>query len=125
MDNTSFYSSCENTGTIPDLAFANIGPNSCFSDRCVLEKFSRSQHRPFLITLPRFALSVPSMPVKQWNFCKVKWSHYIALTNKFAKTLLPPDSIDVDVAYQDFCNIIKKAAKKTVPYMYQNNYIPC
>ena len=44
---------------------------------------------------------------------KAKWSHYIALTlNKFAKTLLPPDSFDVDAAYQDFCNTIKKAAKK-------------
>ena len=53
------------------------------------------------------------MPVKRWNFRKAKCSHYIALTNKFAKTLLPPDSLDVDAAYQDFCNSIKKAAKKT------------
>ena len=54
-----------------------------------------------------------------------QWSHYIALTNKFAKTLLPPDLLDVDAAYQDFCNTIKKAAKKTIPRGYQNNYIPC
>ena len=65
------------------------------------------------------------MPVKRWNFRKAKWSHYIALTNKFAKTLLPPDSLDVDAAYQDFCNTIKKAAKKTIPRGYRNNYIPC
>ena len=52
------------------------------------------------------------MPVKRWNFRKAKWSHYIALTNKFAKTLLPPDSLDVDTAYQDFYNTIKKAAKR-------------
>ena len=26
-----------------------------------------------------------------------KWSHYIALTNKCAKTLLPPDSLDVEL----------------------------
>ena len=46
--------------------------------------------------------------------------------NKFAKTLLPPDSLDVDAAYQDFCNTIKKAAKKkTIPRGYRNNYIPC
>ena len=36
-----------------------------------------------------------------------------------------PDSLDVDAAYQDFCNTIKKAAKKTIPRGYQNNYIPC
>ena len=70
-------------------------------------------------------MAVPSMPVKRWNFRKAKWSHYIALTNKFAKTLLPPDSLDVDAAYQDFCNTIKKAAKKTIPRGYRNNYIPC
>ena len=65
------------------------------------------------------------MPVKRWNFRKAKWSHYIALTNKFAKTLLPPDSLDVDAAYLDFCNIIKKAAKKTIPPGCRNNCIPC
>ena len=74
--------------------------NSRLLDRHVLEKFYRSQHQLLLITLPRFALAVASIPVKQWNFCKAKCSHYIALTNKFAKTLLPPDSFDVDVAYQ-------------------------
>ena len=52
------------------------------------------------------------MPVKRWNFRKAKWSHYIALTNKFAKTLLPPDSLDVDAAYQDFCNTVRKQPKR-------------
>ena len=91
-DAASFYSGRWNTGTNPDLAFASVGPNSCLPDRRVLDKFPRSQHRPLLITPPRFAMAVPSMPVKRWNLCKAKWSHYIALTNKFAKTLLPPDS---------------------------------
>ena len=113
-DAASFYSGRWNTGTNPDLAFASVGPNSRLPDRCVLDKFPRSQHRPSLITPPRFAMAVPSMPVKRWNFRKAKWSHYIALTNKFAKILLPPDSLDVDAAYQDFCNTIKKAAKKTI-----------
>ena len=70
-------------------------------------------------------MAVPSMPLKRWNFHKAKWSHYIALMNKFAKTLLPPDSLDVDAAYQDFWNTIKKTAKKTIPRGYRNNYIPC
>ena len=42
-DTASFYSSHWNTGTNPDLAFANIGPNSRLLDRHVLEKFPRSQ----------------------------------------------------------------------------------
>ena len=98
-DAASFYSSRWNTGTHLDLAFAGVGPNSCLRDRRVLEKFHRLQYRPSLIfaIFPRFAMAVPSMPVKQWkaNFRKAKQSHYIALTNKFAKNLLPPDSLDV------------------------------
>ena len=65
------------------------------------------------------------MPVKRWNFRKAKWSHYIALTNKFTKTLLLPDTLDVDAAYQDFCNTIKKAAKKTILRGYRSTYILC
>ena len=114
-DAASFYSCLWNTGTNPDLAFASVAPNSRLPDRRVLDKFPRLQHRPSLITPPRFALAMPSMSVKLYNFYKAKWSHYIALTNKFAKTLLPPDSLDVDAPYQDFCNIIKKAAKRTIP----------
>ena len=116
-DAVNFYSGHWNIGTNLDLAFTSIGPNSRLLDRCVLKKFPRSQHCPLLITPPRFAMAVPSMPVKQWNFRKAKWSHYIALRNKFAKALLLPDSLDVvDAAYQDFCNAIKKAAKKTIQY---------
>ena len=63
-DAASFYSGRWNTGTNPDLAFASIGPNSCSLDIRVLEKFPWSQHRPLLITPPRFAMTVPSMPVK-------------------------------------------------------------
>ena len=39
--------------------------------------------------------------------------------------MLPPDSLDVDAAYQKFCSTIKKAAKKTIPRRYRNNYISC
>ena len=71
-DTATFYSGCWNTGTNPDLAFASVGPNSRLPDKRVLEKFPRSQHRPSLIAPPRFAMAVPSMPVKQWNFRKAK-----------------------------------------------------
>ena len=70
-------------------------------------------------------MAVPSMPFQQWNFRNAKLSCYIGLTTKFAKTLLPPDSHAVDAAYQDLSSTIKKAARKTIPRGYQNNYIPC
>ena len=47
------------------------------------------------MAVPSMPVERWSMPVKRWNFCNAKWSHYIALTNKFAKSLLPPDSLDV------------------------------
>ena len=37
-----------------------------------------------------------------------------SLTNKLAKSLLPPDSPDVDLAYQDFCNVIRTATKNSI-----------
>ena len=91
-----------------------------------LEKFPRSQHRPLPIVPPRLALPVPSKPLKRWNFCKANWSHCNALTNKLAKSLLPPDSPNVDLAYQDCRNVIKTAAKNSIPRSCcQNNHILC
>ena len=77
-DAASFYFGRWNTGTNPDLALAGVDPNSRLPDRRILKKFPRSQHRPSLITPPRFAMAVPSMPVKRWNLCKAKGTHYIA-----------------------------------------------
>ena len=42
-----------------------------------------------------------------------------------AKSLLPPDSRDVDLAYQDFCNVITTAAKNSIPRGRRNNHILC
>ena len=58
-DAASFVSGRWNTGTNPDLAFASGSLDSQLPDRRVLEKFPRSQHRPSLITPPRFALPIP------------------------------------------------------------------
>ena len=121
----TFYSGRWNTGTNPDLIFVSVGPDSRVPDKRILEKFPRSQHRPSLIVSQRFALPVPSKPVNQWNFLKTNWTHYNALTNKLAKSLLPPDSPDVDLAYQDFCNVIGTAAKNSIPRGRRNNHTPC
>ena len=75
----SFYLGGWNTGTNINPAFVSVDPYSRLPDRRILENFPRSQHLPLLITPPRFALSVPKIPVKRLNFRKAKWSHYIAL----------------------------------------------
>ena len=65
------------------------------------------------------------MPVKRWNFPKANWSHYISLTNKLARRLPSPDSNDVNQVYQDFCNTINEAAKRSIPRGCRKNYTPC
>ena len=91
-DAASFYSGRWKTGTGTNLIiFASVGSNSRLSDRRVLENF-------------------PGQNID------IRLINHQNLTNKFSKTLLPPDSLDMDAAYQDFCNTFKKEAKKTIPH---------
>ena len=124
-DVATFHSGRWNTGANPNLTFVSVGPDSRVPDRRIFEKFPRSQHRLSLIVSSRLALPVSSKPIKRWSFRKANWSYYNALTNKLAKSLLPPDSPNVDLAYQDFCNAIRTAAKVSIPRRRRNNHIPC
>ena len=63
--------------------------------------------------------------VKRRNFRKANCSHYNALINKLAKSLLPPDLRNVDLVYQEFYKVIKTTAKNSIPRGRQNNHIPC
>ena len=120
-----FHSGRWNTDTKPDLAFVSFDPDSRVANRRMLETFPGSQHRPSLIVSPRLALPVPNKPVERWNFRKANRSHYNALTQKVARSLLPPDSPDMDLAYQDFCNVIRTATKNSIPRGRRNNHISC
>ena len=81
------------------------------SNRCVLEKFPRSQHRPSFITAAKLMAPVPSEPVKRWNFCKVDWNHYSLLTNEATQNLTSSSTANVEEAYQDFCSALSKQPK--------------
>jgi len=71
-------------------------------DRRVLGKIQRSQHRPSLITPPRFKVPAHSDPVKRWNFRKADWKRFCFLTGESVERLPPPDTTDIERAYQDF-----------------------
>ena len=88
-DVATFYSGRWNTGTNPDLTFISVGSDSRVPDR---------RNRLSLIVPPRLALPVRSKPVKPWNFRKTNWSHNNTLINKLAKSFLPLNSPDVDLA---------------------------
>ena len=64
-DSGSFHSGRWDSGNNPDLAFASVDWDSRLPDRHVLEKSSRLQRRTSLITPPRLALPVPSIPVER------------------------------------------------------------
>ena len=51
-DVATFHSGRWNTGTNHDLTFVSVGPDNPVPDRCILEKFPRSQHRPSLVVPP-------------------------------------------------------------------------
>jgi len=97
-ETTSFFSRRWNVGTNPDLAFASLG-----QDSRVLGKFPRSQHRPSLITPPRFKVPVHTDPVKRWNFRKADWKRFCLLIGESVEKLPPLDTPDIERAYQDFC----------------------
>ncbi|KAJ8387233.1 hypothetical protein AAFF_G00159520 [Aldrovandia affinis] len=56
-----------------------------------------------------------SEPVKRWNFRKANWKCFRLLTNKSTRHLPSPNTNSVDQAYQDFCSVLVKAAKKSIP----------
>ena len=121
----NFTSGRWNTGTNPDLAFASTGPDNMLPDRCVLEKFPRSRHRPSLTTAVKLVAPVLSEPMKRWNFRKADWNNYSLFTNKATQSLTSSSITNVEEAYQDLCSAVIKAAKRSILCSHRNNYIPC
>jgi len=64
-ETASFFSRRWNVVANLGLTFASLGQDSRLPDRRVLGKFPRSQHRPSLITPPRFKVPAHSNPVKR------------------------------------------------------------
>ena len=54
---------------------------------------------------------VHSDPVKRWNFRKADWKRFCLLTDESIERLLPPDTSNIERAYQDFCESLLSAAK--------------
>ena len=114
-----------NVGTNPDLAFGGFGQDKRLPDRHVLGKFLRSQHRPSHITPPRLKVPSHSDPVKRWNFRKADWKRLCLLTCESIERLPPPDTLNIERAYQDFCESVLSAAKQCIPRGRRKNYVSC
>ena len=124
-ETTSFFSLPWNVGTSPDLVFTSFGQDSPLPDRRVLGKFPRSQHLPSLITPPKLKVPAHSDPVKRWNFRKADWKHFCLLTDESVERLPPPETSNIEGAYQDFCESLLSAAKQCIPRGRRKNYGLC
>jgi len=66
-----------------------------------------------------------SDPVKRWNFRKAEWKRFCLLTGESVERLPPPDTPDIERAYQDFFGSLLSAAKQNIPRGRRKNYVPC
>ena len=103
----------------------SLGQDSRPPDRRVLRKFPRSQHRPSLTTPPKLKVPAYSDPVKRWNFRKAYWKRFCLLTDECVERLPPPETSNIERAYQDFCESLVSAAKQCIPRSRRKNYVPC
>ena len=111
---SSFYSSHWNIGTNSELAFFCVGSDNCQTDKLILKRFSRSQHDLCLLFHQSLLCLCQAGLLSTGTFARPIEVITLQMTNKLSKSLLP-DSPDVDQAYWDFCNAIKKAANKSIP----------
>jgi len=66
-----------------------------------------------------------SDPVRRWNFRKAVGKRFCLLTGESVERLPPPDTPDIEGAYQDFCESLLSAAKQCIPHGRRKNYVPC
>jgi len=74
---------------------------------------------------PRFKVPAHSDPVKRWNFRKANWKRFCLLTGESVERLPPPDTPDVERAYQGFRESLISVAKQCIPRGSRKNYVPC
>ena len=63
--------------------------------------------------------------MKFWNFRKGDWKHFCFFTRKSVWRLPPPDTTNIDKAYQELCESLLFAAERCIPLSHRKNYVPC
>ena len=111
--------------TNPDLAFAKTLANESLPTRRVLDRFTRSQHRPSLITTPSLIQAVGGRPVRRWNFRKANWTDFKKEVETVAATLPLPTPTNLNEAYDDYSKMLLNSASKHIPRGRREAYIPC
>ena len=69
---------------------------------------------------PKLKVLANSDPVKRWNLCKDDWKGFCFLTRKYVERLPPPDTTNIEKAYQELCENLL-----CIPLRRRKNYMPC
>ena len=114
----SFYSARWKRGYNPDVAFVSTRVAS-MCQRGVLDPIPRTQHRPITITI-RSPVTATHCPFRRrFNLKKANWSKFTnEIDQAIANTPAHPNH------YNDFVDLVKKAARHNIPRGYQKEYIP-
>jgi len=63
--------------------------------------------------------------VKRWDFHKADWKRFCLLTSDSVERLPPPDTTNIEKAYQEYCESLLSAAKQCIPRDCRKNYALC
>ena len=63
--------------------------------------------------------------MKRCNFRKADWKRFCLLTGESVERLPPPDTLNIERAYQDFCESLLSAAKQCIPRGGRKDYVAC
>lgn len=82
--------------------------------------FPRSQHLSTIVTIGLIMPTIDKPFMPRWNLRKAAWFEYTKYVDDNINRIEP-----ISDNYGRFINIIKSAAKKSVPRGHKHNYTPC
>ena len=114
----SFDSARRKRGYNPDVAFVSTRIAS-MCQRGILYPIPRTQHRPITITIRSPVTATHCLFRRRFNLKKANWSKF---TNEIDQAIanIPAHSNN----YNDFVDLMKKAARQNIPRGCQKEYIP-
>jgi len=91
----------------------------------VIEQLAH-KNKAFIIVLQETLKVVAhSDPVKRWDFRKADWKRFCLFTDESVERLPPPDTSNIEMAYQDFCESLLYAGKQCIPRVHRKNSVSC
>jgi len=84
---------------------------------------SRGHHIAPPSTPPRLKVPAHNDPVKRRNILKAGWKRFYLFAGESVERLPPPDTPDIEKAYQDFCENLHSAARQCIPRGRRKNYV--